>query len=221
MIKVISFDIGGTLINNNKNSSEEKYDIGSLADVVGQPYDLVRVAYKNVFQKTKGDFQFLVNLFCQKLNITLTNEIVEFFQNKFTSNSDDNVIKNKDIEIIKSLKSMGYKVILFSNSCCLIKNRITEQVASVVDGIFYSYDIGYTKNEKESYKYIEQQLNNNPSEFLHIGDTLSSDYLIPIENGWNAVYYGNADDKKIANINNLEEIFNLLEKNFKQLEKHF
>ena len=208
MIKVVSFDIGGTLIKNN-NSNESHYDLHALAELTKIPYEKVRNVYKNIFQKTKGTYETLISEFCNQLSIDNNKDINEFFKNKFKSN-EVKKISLDDIEVLKKLKSKGYKVILFSNSSCLLDNYLPNDIKEVVDNIFYSYDLGYTKSDSESYKYIEKILGNKSNEFLHIGDTLSSDYLNPIKNGWNALYYGISGNKEVKSITNLNEIFDWL-----------
>lgn len=208
MIKVISFDIGGTLLEES-NDSSNNYNLKSLSELVNMPYDKVRDVYKNVYQKSKGTFDELLNRFCSNLEISNTCELNNFFKNKFSNNNLSTISKDK-INLIKKLKDNKYKVILFSNSCCLLNNDAIKEIYDLVDNIFYSYDIGYTKDDKESYKYIEKILNVKPNEILHIGDTLKSDYLKPIENGWNALYYGNNIDD-VKSINNLCELDNYLE----------
>ena len=70
MIKVISFDIGGTLIENNESFNEmQKYNLKNLTKLVNQPYEKVRETYKLVFQKSKGTFNSLVKKFCDELNV--------------------------------------------------------------------------------------------------------------------------------------------------------
>lgn len=208
MIKVVSFDIGGTLLEES-NDSSNNYNLKSLSELVNMPYDKVRDVYKNVYQKSKGTFDELLNRFCSNLEISNTCELNNFFKNKFSNNNLSTISKDK-INLIKKLKDNKYKVILFSNSCCLLNNDAIKEIYDLVDNIFYSYDIGYTKDDKESYKYIEKILNVKPNEILHIGDTLKSDYLKPIENGWNALYYGNNIDD-VKSINNLCELDNYLE----------
>ncbi len=208
MIKVVSFDIGGTLIKNN-NSNESHYDLHALAELTKIPYEKVRNVYKNIFQKTKGTYETLISEFCNQLSIDNNKDINEFFKNKFKSN-EVKKISLDDIEVLKKLKSKGYKVILFSNSSCLLDNYLPNDIKEIVDNIFYSYDLGYTKSDSESYKYIEKILGNKSNEFLHIGDTLSSDYLNPIKNGWNALYYGISGNKEVKSITNLNEIFDWL-----------
>ena len=101
MIKVISFDIGGTLIEDN-NDTFDKYNLKSLAKLVNLDYNNVRLVYKDIFQKTKGTFDELVDNFCNKLNIEKTDELIDFFNNKFNSNTSS--ISTDKIEFIILIK---------------------------------------------------------------------------------------------------------------------
>lgn len=206
MIKIVSFDIGGTLL---EDSCSNKYNLKGLVKLVNKPYENVRDAYKDVFQKTKGTLDELIEKFCNKLGISNSNDLYKFFEGKF-SNNTRNTISNDKITLIKNLKENGYKVILFSNSCSLINNDTIKEIYNLVDGIFYSFDIEYTKDEKESYHFVEKNLNAKPNEILHIGDNIKCDYIKPVENGWNALFYGNCEDKNIKCISSLMDLYDYL-----------
>jgi len=206
MIKVVSFDIGGTLL---KGPNNEKYSNKALANLINKDYPLVRDTYKNIFQKQKGSFDELVNKFCKDINYQRNKKIDEFFHHKFDLN--EGIINQEDISVIEKLKNKGYTIILLSNSCPLFKNALNDELLSLIDHVFYSYNLGYTKEDNEIYRIVEETLGNKPFEFLHIGDTILSDYLKPRENGWNTLYYGNNNDSNINTISNLNEIFNYLE----------
>lgn len=210
MIKVISFDIGGTLLKNEGLGSNNQYGLKELTKILNLPYENVRDAYKDVFQKTKGNFNELISKFCNRLGIKSNQTIIDFFHNKFFIESKKQVILSDDVSLIKSLKSNGYKVILFSNSCCLLNNDAINEILDYVDNIFYSYDIGYTKDDLESYKYIEKVMKVKPNEILHIGDTLKSDYYMPKEHGWNVLYYGDCDKADVKSIEFLTDLINIL-----------
>lgn len=203
MIKIISFDIGGTLLF-NESSTDKDYNLSSLASLVGLPYEETRDAYKKVYQKTNGTFEFLLNLFCQELNISATDELKDFFHHKF--NSETSKISEENLNLLRELKSAGYKIIFFSNSCSLIENDFSEEVLSLVDKIYYSYNLGYTKSDSEAYRIIEKEMASLPDEFLHIGDTLKSDYYKPIANGWHAIYFGTAPNDDVVSIDKLTDI---------------
>lgn len=210
MIKVVSFDIGGTLLKNKDLVSQNQYGLKKLTKLLNLPYENVRDAYKDVFQKTQGNFNELINNFCNKLGIKSNKIIIDFFYNKFFNESKKQGILSEDISLIKYLKSKGYKVILFSNSCCLLNNDAINEVLDYIDNIFYSYDIGYTKDDEESYKYIEKVMKVKPNEVLHIGDTLKSDYYMPKKYGWNVLYYGNCDEEDVKSIEVLTDLINVL-----------
>ena len=210
MIKVVSFDIGGTLFEDS-HDNPNNYNLKELAKIVNMPYENVRDVYKNVFQKSNGTLNELVGKFCNDLGISNTENLINFFIGKFSDNNINNTISNDKITLIRDLKEKGYKVILFSNSCCLLNNDAIKEIYDLVDGVFYSYDIGYTKDDKESYQYVEKTLNVKPTEILHIGDTLKSDYLKPVENGWNALFYGVSDDESVNCISSLMELYDFFD----------
>lgn len=210
MIKVVSFDIGGTLLEDS-HDNPNNYNLKELAKIVNMLYENVRDVYKNVFQKSNGTLNELVGKFCNDLDISNTENLNNFFIGKFSDNNTNSTISNDKITLIRDLKENGYKVILFSNSCCLLNNDAIKEIYDLVDGVFYSFDIGYTKDDKESYQYVEKTLNVKPAEILHIGDTLKSDYLKPVENGWNALFYGVSDDESVNRISSLMELYDFFD----------
>ena len=57
-------------------------------------------------------------------------------------------------EVIINLYNMGYRIILFSNNCCLVDSWVDEEINKHIEHIYYSYDMGHTKSDKESYQII-------------------------------------------------------------------
>ena len=55
---------------------------------------------------------------------------------------------------------------------------------NLVDDVFYSYELGFIKDDKESYAFVLEKLNVKYEEILHIGNTLKSDYFKLFENEW-------------------------------------
>lgn len=57
-------------------------------------------------------------------------------------------------EVIINLYNTGYRIILFSNNCCLVDSCVDEEINKYIEHIYYSYDMGYTKSDKEAYQII-------------------------------------------------------------------
>lgn len=203
MYKVISFDIGGTLINTLSN---DIYTLDKLVSLLGMEKKIVRPVFKKIFQTKKGTLEELINLFCKELNIEKTDDVVSFFTEKYKKENNVGVLNEEAISVIGKLKDKGYRIILFSNSCCLIDNNLGDDILKYIDRVFYSYDLGYTKSDMEAYRIIENEIGYSGNEILHIGDDLSSDYIKPRENGWNVIYYGDASDSEVTSINSLSDI---------------
>ena len=55
---------------------------------------------------------------------------------------------------------------------------------NLVDDVFYSYELSFTKDDKESYAFVLEKLNVKSEKILHIGNTLKSDYFKPFKNEW-------------------------------------
>ena len=137
MIKVISLDIGGSLIDISDNLSS-KSSFKELSKLVKMPYDDVKLAYKSIFQKTRGTRSELINNFCNMLKINNSIQLDNFFKKKFKK--EKNIISNDKLNVINKLKKMGHKIILFSNNCCLLEDYFDEYYG-LFDKIFYSFDI--------------------------------------------------------------------------------
>lgn len=97
-------------------------------------------------------------------------------------------------EVIINLYNMGYRIILFSNNCCLVDSCVDEEINKYIEHIYYSYDMGYTKSDKEAYQIIINDLK-----------------VMPRENGFEVLFCGN--NKNVVNkIDNLSDIYDFLKK---------
>ena len=112
MIKVISFDIGGTLLEGTENNPK-KYALRKLTKIVNKPYENVRDVYKNVFQKSRGTLNELIEKFCKNLEISKTDDLTNFFIGKFYSNSVNDVISSKKINLINDLNDVEKRHLLY------------------------------------------------------------------------------------------------------------
>lgn len=200
MIKVVAFDIGNTIYKvDKKNSILQK-----LSEMLCLPKERVKISYNKIFNVNNYSLEELCNMLCKDLNSTKVSEVLNFFKSlQIGSNAYEYVDKNL-LNLIKAIKQSGVKVVLSSNSNILHKNLIDAKLASLVDDIFRTYEIGYQKYEENYYRYIEKKLNVKPEEILNIGDNELIDYQIPKSYGWQAVLF-NCESGKIFNVQELKE----------------
>lgn len=205
MIKTISFDIGNTLIENNK---EDK--ITKLESILKRDRSEFIDQYKKLFQTQCDELINIVSIFLKKIRIEderIQEQIIEMF----TQNQSINCkISGKKREVLQKLKERGFTIIAISNNCIHSNNYDNYlKGLNIFDKIFYSYEIGYCKPDKRVFKFVEQYYNITNKEIIHIGDSIKSDYNAGIENGWNALLYdpkNNYEDMNVKRITNFNEI---------------
>lgn len=95
-------------------------------------------------------------------------------------------------EIVKLLKSRGYKVYATTNGLSSTQYRRIEEsgLGVLFDGVFVSEDAGHQKPEKEYFDYVISNIpEKNKDKMLIIGDSPSSDILGGINSGIDVCWY--------------------------------
>ena len=86
---------------------------------------------------------------------------------------------NENAELLRKLRSAGYKLYLLSNTNQMHIEFYTEYMhrqfgrnllTELFDRVFYSHEIGFRKPTRESYEYVLKSENLNPTETLFIDD---------------------------------------------------
>lgn len=200
MIKVVSFDIGNTIykFENKINKISEKFNID---------YEIVYKNYKEIFQRSNKELTDKIKLFCNKVGIS--NSYYSFFYDLFNNNDKGVLIFSDTYDVLKKIKDRNIKIILFSNSHKDNTNRLDPKLLSLIDKIYFSCNIGHSKEEEESFNYIIDDLKIKPNEIVHIGDSYNNDYLMPKKMGWNAILINNQHQDSISEFN---EILNIISK---------
>lgn len=215
MIRIISFDIGNTLIESNGKSK-----IQEIEELIKRDRKEFIKDYKVAFQTNTKDFTEQIKWFLKHINTDekdyqqMYDGIVKIFQNAKTKQKD--YVAHEKVEAIKKLREQGYIVIALSNLCKYLNTQkdFFEKL-DLFDRIFYSYDIGYCKPDKRIFKYIEKIYGVESNEIIHIGDSLKSDYNASIKSGWKALLYDPKNcckQEKIKKIKNFKEINNYIKK---------
>ena len=166
MIKNIVFDVGKVLVD---------FDWQSLFDALGfspEAYEEVAKATVqselwNEFDRSKmADEEILEG--CLEHAPGRRNEVMRFWDNI------GSCIRRYDYAFpwIRSLQERGYGVYLLSNYPRRIYSQSIEELAfvEIVDGAVFSYEVQYTKPEREIYEALLRKYGLNPTECVFIDD---------------------------------------------------
>lgn len=166
MIKNIVFDVGKVLV---------EFDWQSLFDALGfspEAYEEVAQATVqselwNEFDRSKMADEEILEGFLERAP-GRRDEVMRFWDNI------GNCIRRYDYAFpwIRSLQERGYGVYLLSNYPRRIYSQSIEELAfvEIVDGAVFSYEVQYTKPEREIYEALLRKYGLNPTECVFIDD---------------------------------------------------
>ncbi len=222
MIKILSFDIDGTLIDKNLDfilwnievpkiyAEERKISIEEAENRVFAEY------YRGAFiDKTPywADIEYWFSRLCLKDWGSLLNKL------------------KKDIKLFEdvppALSRLKEKYILVAtslNSKLLMETKLKASgLEKYFERAFYSesYTPGNSemrsKNDKSLFFHILEEMDAEPKEVLHVGDNISNDVIIPSSIGMHAVLIDRNGEKRIEGhpvIKSLLDLEKLLEGNY-------
>ncbi len=182
MIKLITFDIGGTIIKTDKSYS--RYE--QLKKFI----DISKEEYKKIYYLSKEPLQNSLFRYIEGGNKTDYNQVC----NIMTPNKNK-LFDEKIVKLIANLHNLGYKIATLSNvNYNLYYNLSNSPIGEFIDKEFYSFEIGDYKPHLNAFLYVQNYYNLEPTEIFHIGDSKISDYEGAIKAGWNAYLYTNELD---------------------------
>ena len=179
MIKLITFDIGGTIIKSDKSMS--RYE--QLKKVINISKD----EYKKTYYLSKKPFNKLFADYIEKDK----SEQYDRVQNILLP-SKNKKFNEKIVNLIENLHNLGYKIATLSNVNYNLYYGLSDTIlGKYIDKEFYSFEIGDYKPHKEAFLYVQNYYNLKPEEIMHIGDSRVSDYEGALNAGWNSYLYTN------------------------------
>lgn len=189
MIKLVSFDMGGTLI--KIPSKNGKSLVEKISDKSGVDQEEIRnIIWKN-FVEDKNDVKILCNMYPEIEKKWLFDQISK----KFNKELYEDVI-----ELLEYLRAKGYQIITLSNDYCWNDEKMGDTgISKYFNDEIYSYNVGFSKPKEEIYSYVEKKMVVKGKEILHIGDSINSDIKGPKKMGWKTVYI-NRNESESENI---------------------
>lgn len=169
MIKVISFDIGGTLIHFARENSLKK----TLMNALDVDTGILEQEYRKHFTEGKNTLKD----FCKNIQYDNPSEIKKIIE-AYYAEKPLGILYPEVIRVLSTLKEMNYYLMVISNkSYCNPSSLSTYQLDEYLDTIIYSYQVGCAKPSRTIFKYAQNIANVNADEILHVGDSMNADII--------------------------------------------
>lgn len=238
-IKIIFFDMGNTLLHFHRGKSDAEKDIQGLTlltQYLNKYCDVITLEeVKSIFfnnwmsgiENRKVTFkeypiEDFLNSFLEKYNIKLElNECIEAIHLFYTEYRENVYFENNIYDTLKTLKDMGYKIGVISNTCyydevmkeCFKKAGIFD----LIDCFTFSYSLKCGKPDKEIFKSALLKMNVLPNECIMVGDNLNSDIKPAKELGMNTIWLNNTSNRELSS----EVIPDIIVSNLSDIPKYF
>jgi len=207
-IKVISFDIGNTLIQLGKGGFCEEFCIKT-----GIQRDILRPLFIEYFLTKKYSIDDAVYKVCSIIGYKDPQKIISEFQPAPIFLFEDT------IPTLEQLTSEGITIVATSNCTPWEAGGIEELgLNQYLKEVFYSYNIGTAKPNPANFHYVQKAIGVSSKNILHVGDNYIADFKGAIAVGWQAVLldrnsksilYENGVSK-IPTIRSLKELLNIV-----------
>lgn len=202
MIKLISFDIGGTLVKRQGTSftTELKDLLRKYGKDPIKAYESLRV----------NDFS--IADYCNYIGVNCEEEI----RNLIKRTAEKSELYEEVREVLIQLKER-YKLVTISNAVSIKNPNLSDyQIGELFDLELYSFKCGSLKPDIRMFKYIEKYCDVLGTECVHVGDT-KNDIVGARRAGWKKILLCR-EDHSIAigaenldyTINNLRDLFPIL-----------
>lgn len=178
MIKVVSFDIGGTLL-----SGDATFTNG-LAQIIEKDKGIIGDFVKRTFMTQKISIEDATTVICNEFQVwDSRRERISSYMSNYRSSMS--LYEDVD-KVLKQLADCGYQLITLSNHYCIGEPRISE-LPNYFSKHFYSFDIGYTKPDCRIFHFVESSMKMKSDCFIHVGDSIYSDILGAYRAGWRTI----------------------------------
>lgn len=182
MIKVIFFDVGGTLIHPHPS-------VGAIYSRVAErhglviPAELLNLRFKEIWKKNKGqrstvDKEWWHQMVVEVFKGQPFNDPHAFFEDLYAEFEKKEVWHlYPDVEpTLSELKSRGIRLAVISNwDSRLPALLLNLHLDTFFEKQFISFDLKITKPDARFFQHALQKMHVEPLEALHIGDDLEED----------------------------------------------
>jgi len=187
-IKLISFDMWGTLIKGNKEFRHNRALLvssltGESAKRVNEVFNEIKYDADHTVEKFGLQFS-TISLYakiCDKLNFTGSASMIKTkCEQLFLENLP--ILMDDTIEVLSKLKADGYTLVLSSNTLLIDGNIIRKaliklDIEKYFTFLFFSNELEISKPNPLFYKEVHENVPYLKSEIIHVGDNITTDII--------------------------------------------
>ncbi|MFX1279749.1 MAG: HAD family hydrolase [Promethearchaeota archaeon] len=173
--QAIIFDLFGTLVDSYSVQGYNRL-LSDMASALELPYeDFSEIWRATTYERAVGIYKTTENSIkhiCNQLKVPVSAESITKCEQVRQENTRRALTpKNGAVDILKSLRGLGYKIGLITN-CSTEVPRLWKKTkfANLFDATIFSASVGLKKPDAQIYKLACQQLRIEPTECLFLGD---------------------------------------------------
>ena len=183
-IRLITFDIGGTLMNPHPSVGEVYREVLARHVIDSSPA-LLEGRFKEAFRKGNGirggrindesERAFWRMIVGQTIREHCPKEkIEEVFDELYATFASPGRwrLKRDALPTLRALRDRGYILAILSNADSRMHRVISELgIGKYLHGVYLSTDIGFGKPDIRAFRHVEKAIGVSPEEIAHIGDS--------------------------------------------------
>ena len=202
LVKWIFFDVGTTIVNEEKAYNHRVYDMIKGTNITFEEFNNKRIELAR--QGQDGN-----------------NAAIKFFNiNKTAWHSEDEILYEDTVDVLEYLTNKGYKLGVIANQKTGLKNRLEEfGILKYFDIVIASEEVGVSKPDKKIFNLALSKVKCIPQECIMIGDRLDNDILPAIQISMKTIWVKQGLAKYQNNIS-IEENIDYIVNNLTELKKY-
>jgi FMN phosphatase YigB (HAD superfamily) len=185
LLKVVTFDIGDTLIRTDGGSVTKR-----LAEVFDTPLPLVRTFLNGSAKRERHPCEDLTSALCNRFRNSECRDLVMTILQAAAEEAARVPAEFDDVRpVVNLLAEAGYRLAAISNLLGAVAPDPNQTRTLLgLDRVFYSCDVGAVKPESSIFRHVERWYGLPADSFLHVGDSLEADVNGAVRVGWRALH---------------------------------
>jgi len=208
MVKLIIFDLQGTLVENGIYPSPVK-QLRFIFNIRQSFHDYITVFEKVFMTKKYDSLSQGFHVVAEQFHVSPPDFVIEKLVGIWNKNKLLSKPFPETIEVLTELKK-EYKLVLIANIDCFSKDVLEKYALNeYFDEIFLSCDVGMLKTDKGYFEMILKKMGVDKEDAIVVGDSTESDIKSSQAAGINAVLVDRNNrmmyENKIANLKELKK----------------